>query len=367
MMSDHISREKFLLDFFGNFGRELGDPVQVFHDNPSDILTFVEECRKNKLPSFMSIQPRTAHDVIYGIEKVFWDFDYGTKSEGLTENQIRKRKKELEIEMRIFINKMLEISHGIQPLMVKTRKGYHVYLFFDSIYEISSDIDYWNDVYKELQMIFIKGNSHEYRYFDSVSSSIKNMARIPTSIHEISGEECKVLDVNFEPTKLRELDFYRLYGLKRKHLQLACDVVSKRRQKRKEDAEKHREESKEHWEETHGYIGSIRMCFQKRIDAGTMCHAQRLALLNEAFYSGYDDVEKMVDLFRKFKDFTDKTTRYHVERFFKDKMDKTKEESRIYPYRCIVLKEKGWCLESDECPIWRKQKHNLLNNKERFK
>jgi len=356
-MIDHIDKRTFLLEFFGVFGRELGNPNQHFTDNPNDIFSFIEENTKNKLPSFMSIQPRTAHDVVYGIEKVFFDFDFGTKSEELTESQIKKRKKELEVEIRIFINKMLEISHGIQPLIVKTRKGYHVYLFFDSIYEISSDIDYWNDVYKELQMMFIKSNSHEYKYFDYVSSSIKNMARIPTSIHEISGEECKVLSINLEPTKLREVDFYRLYGLKRKHLQLACDIVTKRRQKHKEDAVKHREESKEHWEETHGFVGKIRLCFMKRIEAGTMCHAQRLALLNEAFYSGYDTVEKLVNLYRKFKDFKEKTTRYHVERFFKDKLDKTKEESRIRPYRCETIIQKfGWCLESDICPIWKKHK-----------
>ena len=256
---------------------------------------------------------------------------------------------------------MLETSHGIQPLIVKTRKGYHVYLFFDSIYEIDSDIDYWNDVYKELQMMFIKSNSHEYRYFDSISSSIKNMARIPTSIHEISGEECKVLNVNLEPTKLRELNFYRLYGLKRKHLKLACDIVTERRQKHKEEVEKHREESREYWEETHGFVGKIRPCFMNRIEAGTMCHAQRLALLNEAFYSGYDTVEKVVDLYRKFKDFNDKTTRYHVERFFKDKLDKTKEESRIRPYKCETIRKFGWCLESDICPIWQKHKGERKN------
>jgi len=358
---DHITREQFLLEFFGNFGRDLGNPTQVYHDNPSDILTFVEECARDKKQAFMSIQPRTAHDMVYGIEKVFWDFDYGTKSEELTESQIKKRKKELEVEMRIFINKMLEISHGIQPLIVKTRKGYHVYLFFDSIYEISSDIDYWNNVYKELQMIFIKGNSHEYVYFDSVSSSIKNMARIPTSIHEISGEECKVVDVNFELTKLRELDFYRLYGLKRKHLQLACDIVTKRMSQRKKDVEIYHEESKSRWEETHGFVGQIRPCYMKRIEKNTMCHAQRLALLNEAFYSGCDTVEKMIDLFRRFKDFKEKLTRYHVGRFFKDKMDKTKEESRIRPYRCETIMEKGWCIEED-CPIWLR-KRGRINGK----
>ena len=73
--NDHIDKETFLLEFFGNFGRELGNPNAYFTDNPMDIFPFIEKCTKNKLPSFISVNPRSAHDVVLGIEKLFFDFD----------------------------------------------------------------------------------------------------------------------------------------------------------------------------------------------------------------------------------------------------------------------------------------------------
>ena len=136
MPDDHISEEQFLIEFFGNFGRDLGNPKQFFTDNPQDILEFVKRCAEEKKPAFISVQPRKAHRKIYGIEKIFYDFDYTNKSLKLTKAQEEKRKKEMEEEVKKFI-RMLEFKWKIlSPLIVKTRKGYHVYLYFDKVYEI---------------------------------------------------------------------------------------------------------------------------------------------------------------------------------------------------------------------------------------
>jgi hypothetical protein len=49
-MENHIKKEQFLLEFFGSFGRDLGNPARWFTDNPNDIFSFIEECAQNKAP-----------------------------------------------------------------------------------------------------------------------------------------------------------------------------------------------------------------------------------------------------------------------------------------------------------------------------
>ena len=70
-MENHISKEKFLLDFFGAFGRDLGNPERWFTDNPNDVFSFIEECAENKAPAFISVQPEKDKAQPLGIEKVF--------------------------------------------------------------------------------------------------------------------------------------------------------------------------------------------------------------------------------------------------------------------------------------------------------
>ena len=41
---DHITRKEFLLQFFGPFKRDLGNPERFLTDNPNDILEFIENC-----------------------------------------------------------------------------------------------------------------------------------------------------------------------------------------------------------------------------------------------------------------------------------------------------------------------------------
>lgn len=374
MNDNHTTKDEWLLDFFGFIGRELGDPIQRFTDNPQEIFEFINKCTENKKPAFMSVQPRTEHGKVYGIEKIFFDFDYADKTfvkqleqkikDGkLTEKDANKimenRKCELEYEVRVFINSIKNFPETcIEPLIVRTRKGFHIYIFFDKIYEIDDNDEHWKNVYGELQDIFLSLTKYEYKYIDpAILGDIMRMARIPMSIHEKSGEECQILDVNLKPTKLRTLNFYRGYGLREKDLKIIDSFVKEKEKSAKEIAKQHQEENREQWEGKHGFVGKIRPCFQTRIDLGEMCHQQRLALLIEAFYVGYNTVEKMVDLFRRFKDFSEKETRYQVEWFFDHKIDERSKKCDVFPYRCDTIIESGWCLK-EECQTYKKRKNH---------
>ena len=359
-MKNHVTKEEFLLEFFGNLGRELGDPNQWFTDNPMDIFSHVEKCTREKKPAFISVQPRTAHEVVYGLEKIFYDFDYGKKSDVLTERQIKKRRAEMEIEVKIFLNHLSEM--GIVALVVKTRKGYHVYIYFDRVYEIDNDIEFWRGVYTALHKRFIKGKRHKYNYVDTTSKAdIKRLCRIPMSIHQKDGSECIVLDMKLKPTKLRSIEYFKMYGLKRQDLIKAVEWVRVDLERRKKEAEKRKVERKENWETKHGFTGEVRPCFKVRMDAGEMCHQQRLALLIEAFYSKSEckTREGMIELFRCFNDFdgdrSKSTCRTQVNWFFDHKVDENKQRSKTKPYKCETIEEFGWCLFND-CPIYVRRK-----------
>jgi hypothetical protein len=94
-LENHVTSEQFLLEFFGVFGRDLGNPERWFTDNPTDTFPFIEECAENKLPAFMSVQPEKDKAQPLGIEKIFFDFDYCKNSEILAEAETQKRKADL--------------------------------------------------------------------------------------------------------------------------------------------------------------------------------------------------------------------------------------------------------------------------------
>jgi len=354
MTDGHIIKEEFLLEFFGNFGRELGDPNQHFTDDPMEIFDFIDECARQKKPAFISVQPRTAHHQVYGIEKLFYDFDYGCKSDKLTERQIKHHRKKMEYEVRIFVSHITR--RGLIPMIVKTRKGYHIYVYFDRIYEIDSDEGFWRAVYGFLYDMFTKSNKKKFNYADSTSrEDIFRLCRIPTSIHQKTGKECIILDTNFKPTKIRSIEYYKSYGLKHNDLVRAVDWVKVDIARRESEAKKREEEHEEKWMVEHGYTGKIRPCFQTRMDAGEMVHQQRLALLIEAYYSGRKKRDEMFEFFKCFNDFNEKTTRTQVNWFFDNKVDESKNKCKVKPYRCDTIREKGWCLK-DGCPIYLKQK-----------
>ena len=192
---------------------------------------FIEECAENKVPAFISVQPEKDKAQPLGIEKVFFDFDYCKKSEILTEAEIQKRKSELRDEVKYFLKQLGCLN--IKPLVIKTRRGYHVHVFFDSVYEINQELEFWKQVYKQLQFGLLQ--DHNYRFIDyAVVGDINRMCRIPFSIHEKSGEECIIVDSQLEQDKIRSVEYFKLYGLKQKDILSAMDKAREFRKALKE-------------------------------------------------------------------------------------------------------------------------------------
>jgi hypothetical protein len=335
-LGNHVSRERFLEEFFGLFGRDLGNPERWFTDNPLDLLPFMEECAENKLPAFMSVQPTRAKAKVLGFEKVFFDFDYCKNSDILDEAETQTLKAELGNEVKYFLKQLAALN--IKPLVVKTRKGYHVHVYFDSVYEINQKLTFYKQVYKQLQLGLLQG--YNYRFIDPVIiGDINRMCRIPLSIHEKSGEECIIVDSQLEKEKLRSVEYFKLYGLKQKDL---LDAMEKAR-----ELEKNRKQKQVKYitrKLTSESITGLRSCFVKAMDSGEMCHQQRLALLQEAYSLCFHSPESIIDLFRCFNDFDESITAYQVNWFFTNQVEK----NLVRPYSCQSIQKYGWCL-GEEC------------------
>jgi len=336
-MENHTTKEQFLLEFFGSFGRDLGNPERWFTDNPNDVFPFIEECAENKAPAFISVQPEKDKAFPLGIEKVFFDFDLCRKSEALSEPETQRRKVELRDEVKYFLKHLGCLN--IKPLIIRTKRGFHVHVFFDSVYEINQELEFWKQVYKQLQLALLQ--NYDYRFIDyAVIGDINRMCRIPFSVHEKSGEECVVVNGHLEEDKVRSVEYFKLYGLKQKDILAAMDRAHEFRKALKEKRIKYMPKTLS-FESAEG----IRPCFIKALSSGEMCHQQRLALLQEAYSLGFHSPESIIDLFSCLNDFDDSITRYQVNWFFTNKVDK----NEVRPYSCRTIQRYGWC-QGIDCP-----------------
>jgi hypothetical protein len=361
-LKSHVTEQEFLIEFFGNFGRELGDPKRFYTDNPNDIFFHMERCAKQKKPAFYSIHPYYGYNKVYGIEKLFFEFDWAHEDDEFTEAELLARQKELPEEVKRFISMIIE-DFKMQPLIVKSRRGYHIYIYFDAVYQINRKTTFWKVVYKNLQQQFI--NYYETKYEsemkycdDATFGDIKRLGRIPLSIHQKSGEKCIIVNRNLKPDKLRSIAFFRLYGLKLNDMKRAVVLASQQLEKKEQELAKRRERHKAKQESGHGFVGEIRACFKEKMEAGEMKHQQRLALLLEAYYADdkYKTVEGMIELFRCFKDFDGdnpekSTCREQIEWFFEQ------EKWHVHPYRCVTIQEFGWCIY-EKCPLFNRRHKN---------
>jgi hypothetical protein len=337
VMENHITKEQFLIEFFGSFGRDLGNPERWFTDNPNDIFSFVEECSENKTPAFISVQPVKDKAQPLGIEKVFFDFDYCKKSDSLTESETQKRRLDLRDEVKYFLRQLG--ARNIKPLIIRTMRGYHVHVFFDSVYEVNQELEFWKQVYRQLQLALLQ--NHDYRFIDyAVVGDINRMCRIPFSIHEKSGEECPVVDNHLELDKVRSVEYFKLYGLKQNNILSAMDKARKFRKALKEKRVNF-VSKKLSFESSEG----IRPCFVNALNSGEMCHQQRLALLQEAYSLGFHSPESIIEIFRCLNDFDESITRYQVNWFFTNRVNK----NEVRNYSCRTIQKYGWCL-GDQCP-----------------
>lgn len=376
-----MTLEKFWIDWFGVVGgRELGTdkyPQRDWTDNPNDILEHIKMCETEVRPCWITAQPfsyiftkqnrhggRDRHvGQPMAIEKLFFDFDdkwqkcHGCGKQGwdmskkfkncpkcgvkLTKDDAYPRLKEVEKDVRRFVNSIRPVS-----FIVRTRKGFHVYIFLRRAYTFDPKHRVLvKKLYRELQDYYTRG---EYSMMDDqIVGDISRMARVPLTAHEKTGEICQVLDKNMNPTKIRSLEFYRIYGIPESIVEKSMkSVLLKKKKEQQEELREIKNVEKKMTSEGK-FSGEIRPCFKHVMKIGEASHDQRLAWASEIYHSGYNTKAKMLALCRiTWKDFKEQKSMEQIDDYFKHQRWKWK------PYRCKTIQEKGWCIEKN-CPLYK--------------
>lgn len=363
-----LTLNTFWMKWFGLYGRELGSNIphpfgtcpkgyelshRMFVDRPEEYLKFIDWCITNKAACWITGQPMRAYNTPFGLEKLFFDFDYHLeKNENMTSNK-RDKVKKMVLE---FLEEL-----EVEPLIMGTRKGFHVYVFLRKIYEVEEvNLNFAKEVFGVLCLSQIKINKlyqelndddrEKWKYLDfDPLGDIMRMARVPLTPHEKTGTICQILDRNLEPTKVRDIDLFKGYGLREDVIREAVETVKTFHKRKivKEWGQVDRG-AKSFCKPNGEFHGQLRPCFTERLRLGEMQHQQRLALLLEMWWSGYKTKETMLQICRQFKDFNERKSMTQINDFFNH------ERWKFPPYRCDTIKSHGWCLKG-ECPLYKKQ------------
>lgn len=408
---DHISESEFLYEFFNNWGRDLGSPKQFYTDNPCYFIEYVENNNKNKLPSFISTQPRESFHNIYGLEKIALDFDYFDKkykrkidpddkakeillskgediNAGLKEEckewgvpiprkltpenrsdcvnvLMNKRKTACEREVAKFV--MWLHNKKYEPMITKTRKGFHVYIYLDMVYRIKNK-ELIKETYRCLVNKLIKDyevNKTKLMFLDEqVKKDVYRILRVPTSIHEATGEKIclvkvvpkeekvngiKMVSYVFVPEKYRHIDYYRMQGVKEPRLVEAikeAQIILKN----KEDMIKNISEKNANISGNgKSYGHDIRLCFMHALKCGEMPLPMRLAFLMEAHYANKTP-QQIMEMLSNLSDFKYDKSKYYVDYFYS-----RGDFAKYRPWSCKTLQKHNYCLMNSSCPIWDKK------------
>lgn len=368
-----LTLEKWWLEWFGSFGRELGSEVphnfgvnpkgvefynRQFTSDPQQYLRFIEWCKENKAACWITSQPMREYNIPLGIEKIFIDFDYPLeKNENMTPNKREKVKSQV-IE---FVNSM-----DYEPLIVGTRKGFHVYVFLRRIYEFEpANFEIAKEIFGVIGLTLLgmpklyceleEVDRNKWKYLDfGPLGDIMRMARVPLTPHEKSGTICQILNKELEPTKIKSLGLFKTYGILEDKIREAANIVKIFHQKQLTNKWKQVQTGTDQFNDENGrFQGHMRKCFTECLKVGEMKdHYQRLALLIEAWYAGFKTEEQLMDICRNFKDFKDSKSRGQVRWFLKNQINQQTQKCKTLPYRCTTIQSHGWCLKTD-CQLFR--------------
>jgi len=205
----------FWLDWFGLVGREIGGSERWFTDNPSVFIRAVEDHVATRRPCFMSVEPFRAQNVVFGLEKVFFNFE--SKAE-------KPSWKETFAEVR-GLTKQLKERFNAEPLIVRTWRGFHVYVFLKDAVEFSfGQESTYELMYWRLQEELLEGVPH-LTLDTKCLGNLKQLAGVPYSTQE-EGMECLPVNLNCQPVHIENLDVYREKGIPKDLLRQVTEKAS---------------------------------------------------------------------------------------------------------------------------------------------
>ena len=271
----------------------------------------------------MSVQPYRSRDVIFGLERFYFDFDCEKDPD-----KAWKEARKFACDLNMY--------YYAKPLLVFSGcKGYHVYLWLWSTVETTTHrSEFVKAVYDRMQRKLLKGLKFE-TLDPAPIGDIKRLSRVPYSLHDKTGRVCQPVNLDGEPITIQSLEEYWRHGLGRRFLEKACREVKLR----------------ESWVKTRRPqrafkpTGQVRPCIEAALkvplDRGEG-HKMRIAIATEYLNKGFS-VPQVVDLFGSQLDFNESKTRYFIVDI---------QRKSYAPFRCKTIRDLGFCLGTS-CPIYK--------------
>lgn len=325
-------KEDFWRAWFGiHGGREvlIGNPRlnpksvdRKFLKSPEELASYVLERETRREPCYLSVQPYRSRDKVFGLDRLFFDFDSKTDPPDLDKAWS---------EVLHFVD-VLRRFYGLTSLITFSgRRGYHAYVWLWRTVEIQPGQEAWaKAVYKTLQDKLLKGLTYE-TLDPEVLGDIKRLARIPYTLHERSGLLCEPLTEGRQGlTALTPaLEGYRRRGIQEPLFRRVVEEVKLSRRIK----ERMRARMRGRW----GIPSkTIRPCIVEALAGelnGEPGHKMRLAAAVEYLNAGLP-VDEVVWLFRGQGNFDEEKTRHYVQ----DAKDRGYK-----PFRRETLRRLGFC------------------------
>jgi len=285
----------FWNEWFGTIGRELGCPYREFVHSIPEFLDFIGCCELEGLPCYVAVQPYIDRDVVYGLEKVFFDFD--SKADPPDLDRAWAEASDFADKLRFF--------YKVEPLFVFSgRKGYHVYVWLWSSVSFDPQQEgLAKEVYRTIQEKLLEGL--KYSTLDAqVIGNIKGLSRLPYTTHEGSGLTCQPVDGEREPIDITSLEGYRANGIQEDVFsRIVGEVMARMELKGKKIPAGNRSYG--------GVRESVKAIIEAARGGQKLSHRQRLVILFELINKGYGD-EAIQEVFSGQPDYSERKVQYMI-------------------------------------------------------
>jgi hypothetical protein len=326
----------FFSEWFGiHSGREVfyaERKTREYIEKHEDLDEYVQERAKVNAPAYVSVQPYSGRDQVFGLEKLFFDFD--------SEEDLSKAWN----EAKVFSQSLIKY-YEVQPFIkISGRKGFHVDIFLNRVVQFPTyRLEFIKTIYEKLQTKILAGL--KFQTLDQgVIGDIKRLERVPFSVHEATGDLCLPVDLEGNPTPVKTLNPYRERGLDTKIIESICKEIKSEEKRREVISSRHRYSNK--------INSNVRPCIEKALSLplhGGEGHKMRLAVAAEYLNKGASR-DQVVDLFRVQTDFGNgEKCRYFVE---------DARRKGYKPFKCSTIRELGFCL-NDSCSLHKKRRRGL--------
>jgi hypothetical protein len=302
--------ENFLTEWLALGEHQFGQFRNQKYFNLEEYKFFINKCKKEKVPAFISVQP------VLKITRLFFEFDsdveideYRYDHPGLIDVWIET------LKMR---RRLMDL--GAEPIIFYSgRRGYHIYASTGRIMEFSEEYELQaRDFYSDLVYYVL---DDKFPTVDTHPLHINAMCRLGFSYHQKTDLQVIPLTPEKEPY-FPDIQSYRENGIDQSLLAelLGSSLTRERKQVEPSDFED--------WD--------IRECIMNAAILNPT-HEGRLALALDAIYANKTD-EEIHEIFQIFSDYNYRLTQKQI-----NHTRKAIKRRGIKPTQCETLKKWGIC------------------------